>query len=48
MKKKFCLIGGYLDFFLKCLLSSPLRFILLLSKSANLIGCRGGKKGQCS
>ena len=40
---------GYLDFFLqKCLLSRPLRFIRLLSKSVNLIGCRGGKKGQFS
>ena len=38
---------GYLDFFLqKCLLSKPLRFIRLLFKSVNLIGCRGGKKGQ--
>ena len=38
---------GYLEFFLqKCLLSSPLRFILLLSKSVNLIGCLGDKKGQ--
>ena len=36
-------------FFLqKCLLSSPLRFIRLLSKSANLIGCWRGKKGQFS
>ena len=43
----FCLIGDILNFFLqKCLLSSPLRFILLLSKSVNLIGCRGGKKGR--
>ena len=33
-------------FFLqKCLLSSPLRFIRLLSELLNLIGCRGGKKG---
>ena len=40
---------GYLEFFLqKCLLSSPLRFIRLLSKSVNLIGCRCGKKGQFS
>ena len=37
---------GYFDFILqKCLLSSPLRFIRLLSKSLNLIGCPGGKKG---
>ena len=36
---------GYLEkkFLQKCLLSSPLRFIQLLSKSANLIGCRRGK-----
>ena len=32
----------------KCLLSSPLRFIRLLSKSVNLIGCRGSKKGRFS
>ena len=45
----FCLIGDILNFFLqKCLLSSPLRFLLLLSKSVNLIGCRGGKKGRLS
>ena len=36
---------GILGFFLqKCLLSCPLRFIRLLSKSVSLIGCRGGKK----
>ena len=40
---------GIFGFFLqKCLLSSPLRFIRLLSKSVNLIGCRRGKKGQFS
>ena len=45
----FCLIGDILNVFLqKCLLSSPLRFIGLLSKSVNLIGCRGGKKGRFS
>ena len=46
----FCLIGDIWNFsFLqKCLLSSPLRFIRLLSKSVNLIGCRRGKKGQFS
>ena len=45
----FCLIGDILNFFLqKCLLSSPLRFIRLLSNSLNLIGCRRGKKGQFS
>ena len=45
----FCLIGDILNFFLqKCLLSSPLRFLRLLSKSMNLIGCRGGKKGRFS
>ena len=39
---------GYLEknFLQKCLLSSPLRFMRLLSKSVNLIGCRRGKKGQ--
>ena len=38
-----------LRFFLqKCLLSSPLSFIRLLSKSQYLIGCWGGKKGQFS
>ena len=45
----FCLIGDILIFFLqKCLLSSPLSFICLFSKSVNLIGCRGGKKGRFS
>ena len=40
---------GIFGFFLqKCLLSSHLRFIRLLSKSVNLIGCRGDKKGQFS
>ena len=40
---------GYLDFFLQeCLLSSPLLFIRLLSKSVNLIGCRRGKEGKFS
>ena len=43
----FCLIGDIWIFFLqKCLLSSPLRFIRLLSKWVNLISCRGGRKGQ--
>ena len=38
---------GIIGFFLqKCLLSSPLRFISLLSKSVNLIGCWGSKKGR--
>ena len=32
----------------KCLLSSPLRFMQLLFKSVNLIGCRRVKKGQFS
>ena len=36
---------GYLDFFTGILLSSSLSFMKLLSKSLNLIGCRGGKKG---
>ena len=45
----FCLIGDIWNFFLqKCLSRSPLRFIRLLSKSVNLIGCLGGKKGQFS
>ena len=35
-------------FLQKCLFSSPLRFIRLLSISVNLIGCRGGKKGRFS
>ena len=30
-----------------CLLSSPPRFICLLSKSLDLIGCRGDLKGKC-
>ena len=35
----FCLIGDIWNSLLqKCLLSSPVRFIRLLSKSANLIG----------
>ena len=45
----FCLIGDILKKKIqKCLLSSPVRFIRLLSKSVNLIGCRHGKKGQFS
>ena len=45
----FCLIGDIWNFFLqKCLLSSPLHFIRLLSKSVNLIGCRRDKKGKFS
>ena len=36
---------GYLDFLLqKWLLSSPLRFVRLLSKSMNSIGCQGTKR----
>ena len=43
--KFFCLIGDIWNCFLQiCLLSSPLGFIRLLSKSVNLIGCRRGKK----
>ena len=43
----FCLVGDSWNFFLqKCLLSSPLCFVRLLSKSVNLIGCRGSKKGK--
>ena len=41
----FCLIGDIWIFLQKCFLSSPLRFIQLLSKWVNLIGCWGGKKG---
>ena len=42
-------LGIFGFFFLQnCLLSSPLRFIRLLSKSVNLIGFRRGKKGQFS
>ena len=44
----FCLIGDICIFLQECLLSSHLRFIQLLSKSVNLIGCRRGKKGQFS
>ena len=50
----FCLIGDIWIFFYrkkniqKCLLSSPLRFIRLLSKSVNLIGCGHSEKGQFS
>ena len=40
----FCLIGDIWIFLQKCLLSSRLRFIRLLSKSVNLIGCQGDKK----
>ena len=41
-------LGIFGIFLQKCLLSSPLRFIRLLSKSVNLIGCWGCKKGQFS
>ena len=44
----FCLIGDIWIFLQKCLLSSPLRFIRLLSKSVNLIGFRCSIKGQFS
>ena len=45
----FCLIGDIWKKNLqKCLLSSHLHFIRLLSKSMNLIGCRRGKKGKFS
>ena len=45
----FLIVDICILFFLqKCLFSSPLRFIRLLSKSVNLIGCRGGKKGRFS
>ena len=35
-------IFGLFFFLQKCLLSSPVRFIRLLSNLVNLIGCRGG------
>ena len=42
----FCLNRGILNLFLqKYLLSSPLSFIWLLSKSLNLIDCQGDRKG---
>ena len=41
----FCLIGDIWIFLQKCLLSSPLRFIGLLSKSVNLIGLSARQKG---
>ena len=41
-------LGIFGFFFQKCFLSSPLRFIRLLSKSVNFIGCQRGKKGQFS
>ena len=45
----FCLTGDIWNFFLqKCLLSSPLSFMRLLSKLVNLIGSRLVKKGQFS
>ena len=37
-----CLIVDIGILLQKCLLTCPLRFIRLLSKSVNLIGCRGG------
>ena len=43
-RKKNCLNWDFLV--QKCLLSSPLRFVRLLSKSPNLIGCHGDKKGR--
>ena len=42
----FFLIVDICIFLQKCLFSSPLHFIRLLSKSVNFIGCRGGKKGR--
>ena len=44
----FFLIVDICIFLQRCLFSSSLRFIRLLSKSVNLIGCRGGKKGRFS
>ena len=44
-----CLVADSWNFFYRnVLFSSPLRFVRLLSKSVNLIGCRGGKKGLFS
>ena len=40
----FCLIGDNWIKVQKCLLRSPLHFIIVLSKSANLIGCRAAKR----
>ena len=37
---------GIFDFSQKCLLSSPIRFISVLSKSLNLIGCQGEKRAN--
>ena len=43
----FCLNGDIWNLILqKCLLSSPLCFIWLLSKLVNLIGYQGDKKGK--
>ena len=44
----FFLIVDTCIFLQKWYFSSPLRFIRLLSKLVNLIGCRGGKKGRFS
>ena len=44
----FFLVVDICIFLQKCSFSSPLRFIRLLSKSMNLIGCRGGKRGRFS
>ena len=41
----FCFNGDIWGKKQKCLLSSTLRFIRILSKSLNLIGCHGDKKG---
>ena len=43
----FCLSGDIWNFFLqKYLLNNPLRFIWFVSKSLNLIGYQGDKKGK--
>ena len=44
----FFLIVDICIFSQKCLFTSPVRFIRLLSKSVNLIGCLGGKKVRFS
>ena len=43
----FCLNGDIWTLFLqKCLLSSPINFIVILSKSLNLLGCQSDKKDK--
>ena len=42
----FCFIGDIWIFFQKCLLSSPLRFVRLLSKSVNFYWLSARQKGS--